>query len=438
VNRVPTFFVPVFAIMLSLPAWPKQKENAALESKASSKRIDQREFYGPVVAANNRFAIKLAKAAYEMSSKENVLTAPATLSYAFALMLNGSTGVGREQIAEVFDLKDISLDRLNQGNEALRSIRRSHFARRPPSNMRTSLHAREFDWLVGEDGRSFQPYSMSGALWVENGTFTRQFISVNTKSYGYTLFPHRPTAASVNQWVSLKTHGKFKDVVRDVAQDDFILATEVHFKSRWVEPFSPAETHSAEFTLLSGTKKQVQMMPRHLVGSQYLKGPNFQAVKLPFYDAAMVVVLPDEDSTLQTFVDSLTPDAWQTWESQFSEHDGYLELPRFEIKQERNSTAVLEQMGLKLPFSDLTTFIPLVGSKEGAMLTRVQEGISIKVDETGAEITSYALGVGAVVGICGNCQPTIPFRMIVNRPFFFWIVDTRTNQTLYMGTIVEP
>jgi len=28
--------------------------------------------------------------------------------------------------------------------------------------------------------------------------------------------------------------------------------------------------------------------------------------------------------------------------------------------------------------------------------------------------------------------------MIVNRPFFFWIVDTRSNQTLYMGTVVEP
>jgi hypothetical protein len=34
--------------------------------------------------------------------------------------------------------------------------------------------------------------------------------------------------------------------------------------------------------------------------------------------------------------------------------------------------------------------------------------------------------------------PPPPFHMIVNRPFFFSIVDTRTNQTLYMGTIVEP
>jgi len=129
------------------------------------------------------------------------------------------------------------------------------------------------------------------------------------------------------------------------------------------------------------------------------------------YDAAMVVVLPDEDSTLQAFVDDLTPDTWQTWSGQFRKHDGFLELPRFEISQQRNSRLVLEKMGMTLPFSSLSTFVPLVGP-EGAKLTRVQEGASMKVDETGAELVSYGVIGGAIGGIC------------VNRPFFFWIVDT--------------
>jgi len=86
----------------------------------------------------------------------------------------------------------------------------------------------------------------------------------------------------------------------------------------------------------------------------------------------------------------------------------------------------------------MRTFVPLVGPV-GAKLTRVQEGASMKVDETGAEILSYGVIGGVVGGICGNCPPPPPpFHMIVNRPFFFWVVDTRTNQTLYMGTVVEP
>ena len=139
-----------------------------------------------------------------------------------------------------------------------------------------------------------------------------------------------------------------------------MLASVVDFKSRWVQPFSPSETHSGDFTLLSGAKKQVRMMPKHDPEFQYFKGTNFQAVKLNFYDAAMVVVLPDEDSTLKALVDGLTPDTWQTWVGQFHKQEGFLELPRFEINQQRDSMPVLEKMGMTLPFSDLGTFIPHV------------------------------------------------------------------------------
>jgi hypothetical protein len=47
---------------------------------------------------------------------------------------------------------------------------------------------------------------------------------------------------------------------------------------------------------------------------QYFEGTNFQAVKLWFCDAAMIVVLPDEDSSLPAPVDALMPDTWQQLE----------------------------------------------------------------------------------------------------------------------------
>jgi serine protease inhibitor len=279
---------------------------------------------------------------------------------------------------------------------------------------------------------------MAGALWVPKDAFARSFLSLNSGSYGFTLFSRRTTPTLINRWASVKTHGKINSIIQDIDHDHFGLVTVVDFRSRWLKPFSPSETHSGDFTLLSGAKKQVRMMRKHDSEFKYFKGPSFQAVKLDFNDAAMVVVLPDEDSTLQAFVDDLTGDIWQTWSDQFRRHDGFLELPRFEIRQQRNSRLVLEKMGMTLPFSSLNTFFPLVGPP-GAKLTRVQEGASMKVDETGAELLSSGVVGGVIGGICSNCPPPpSPFHMIVNRPFFFWIVDTRTNQTLYMGTIVEP
>ena len=208
-----------------------------------------------------------------------------------------------------------------------RSASRIPCQKTPPSSLSGSLES----WAAR---RTFQPYAMAGALWFPMGAFSQPFQTVNARSYGYTVFPGRPTPAMLNHWASLQTHGKVQKIVQTVGQDDFVLATVVDFKSKWFLPFVAEETHPGDFTLLSGAKKPVRMMPKHNPEFQYLKGANFQAVKIGFYDAALVVVLPDEDSSLPAVVDALTIETWQSWSGQFGSHDGYLELPRFEISQQ--------------------------------------------------------------------------------------------------------
>jgi serine protease inhibitor len=424
-NRIPALHIVVLS--------PECEGRAHKKTSALSQPTNPADIYGPIVAANNRFAVNFFKAEYADKSGDNILTAPASLSYAFALLLNGAASPAWEQISDVFDVRNIPLDQINLGSATLRALRKPHLVPKVSSKQPFG-----FSGVVGADGRTFQPYAMAGALWFPKGAFAQSFLSANARSYGYTVFPGRPTTAMINRWASLQTHGKLQRIVQNVGQDDFALATVVDFKSKWVWPFSVAETHAGEFTLLSGAKKTVRMMPKHNPEFQYFKGENFQSVKLGFYDAAMVVVLPDEDSSLRAVVDALTIENWQSWSGQFGSRDGYLELPQFEIRQQTDSMNVLEKMGLTLPFSNMRTFAPMIGPV-GGKLTRVQEGASMKVGETGAEILSYGVIGGVVGGICGNCPPPPPpFHMIVNRPFFFWIVDTRTNQTLYMGSVVEP
>jgi serpin B len=83
-------------------------------------------------------------------------------------------------------------------------------------------------------------------------------------------------------------------------RDDFLLVDTTWFKGAWIHPFVASRTHPGDFTLLSGQKKQVPMMAEG--GSfAYLRGANFQAVRLPYHHAAMYVFLPDEDSSLKEF-----------------------------------------------------------------------------------------------------------------------------------------
>ena len=148
------------------------------------------DLYAPVVNATNHFAVKFFKAAYEDSPQKNVITAPASLSYAFALLLNGAQGPGHDQIADVFDLKNIPLDQINQGNAALRAVRTLHPVKKPD---RQNPYP---GGLVGEDGLSFQPYLFAGGLWLEREFTTPHFAAINTGYYAYSWHQQRPGAAA--------------------------------------------------------------------------------------------------------------------------------------------------------------------------------------------------------------------------------------------------
>jgi serine protease inhibitor len=230
VKRIPNYLT-AFLILLSLARCPAQT-NAATATKTSPKVKEhpQRQgLYGPVIAANNQFAVRFFKAAYESSSQKNVLTAPASLSYAFALLLNGSAGSGRDQIADLFDLKDIPLDRINQGNAALRG-----------------------PWVSTRSWAKTGGHSSLIELQAHSG-FRRvlspdRFCRWTQASTDTPCSPRRPTPTLINHWASLKTHGKLNNIIQDIGDDDFVLATVVDFKSRLVEPFSPSETHPGDFT----------------------------------------------------------------------------------------------------------------------------------------------------------------------------------------------
>jgi serine protease inhibitor len=79
-----------------------------------------------------------------------------------------------------------------------------------------------------------------------------------------------------------------------------------------------------------------------------------------------------------------------------------------------------------------------VTNPEGAKLTRSVSVILLSLDEKGTEVVLVTtMMTGDVVG-CIEGSPPPPFRMIVNRPFFFAICDRKTKAILYMGAIVEP
>jgi serpin B len=241
---------------------------------------------------------------------------------------------------------------------------------------------------------------------------------------------------AINQWIDRTTGGQLKHAIDSTSGVDFLVIDTTWFKGLWLNPFNPAETHPEDFTLLSGTRKLVPMMPRNS-RFRYFGGAKFQAVALDYSQATMYVFLPNEDSSLVEFEQLLTSENWTSWMQAFGSKDGFLELPKFTAEYKGNLIPTLETLGMTYPFESLRSFAPAVSNLEGAKLTKMFTEALLKVDEKGTEVVTTGT-YGGVVGGIGVGPPPTPFRMIVNRPFFFAICDRNTQAILYLGVIVEP
>ncbi len=391
----------------------------------------------PLVEANTRFAFKFFHKAVEKSADDNVLTSPTSLALDFALLQNAADPGARDEIVSVFEWRNMSADDINQQSLALRKV----LSYEPPPHPRSEYRRKGSQPPPMCCELPPEHLTLAGSLWLQPGVgFRSAFLDINRKFYFFdtTRVANKGSDATtaVNNWISKHTNGLLNAALDSWKKDDFLVVDATWFKGAWTMPFSVDRTHTADFTLRSGDKKKIPLMvqDRHF---SYLRGPNFQAVQLFYYHASMYVFLPNENSSLGEFEQSLTPENWATWARDFGSKDGHLELPRFSAKYRGDAAAALDALGIRRAFTTFSSFAPLVTNSEGAALTRTLQIVSLTVDEKGTEVASAGV-VGGVPGGISSEPPPPPFRMIVDRPFFFAICDNRTGAILYMGAIVDP
>lgn len=152
----------------------------------------------------------------------------------------------------------------------------------------------------------------------------------------------------------------------------------------------------------------------------------------------MYVFLPSEDSSLAEFARDLTAENWQKWSTRFRSRPGQVGLPRFKVESQFDVRSTLKSMGLQRAFESFAAFSPL--APQGAKLVSASQSTSLSVDERGTEAISVGWSAGVVGGVPGGqlAPPPTPFEMIVDRPFFFAIVNQPTGQILFMGSVVDP
>jgi serine protease inhibitor len=369
-----------------------------------------------LAAANNSFAFDLLKQIEKEQPRENIFISPFSVSTALQMVGNGAAGETKAEMQRVLVTGSLPPDKLNAASKSLNE----------------SLNSQP-DVIL----------NLANAIWCQNELQLKPgFVAVNKTFFQVELagvnFNDPKSADIINDWADKKTYGK----IQHVFQFPFppltkvIVANAIYFKGKWVEPFDKGQTKLCPFYLPNDEQKQTPMMRQHRHFG-YQETGDFQAVRLVYFGKGldMILFLPKTNSSPQKLLAELGAVSWQDDICpQFDDREGTLVFPKFKLEYGVRLNDSLEALGMKSAFTTGANFSAM--SDEPLIISEAKQASSIEVNEEGTEAAAVTgLGFSRIGPIP---DPTKPFEMIVDRPFFFMIADERTQSILFMGIIFDP
>ena len=244
-------------------------------------------------------------------------------------------------------------------------------------------------------------------------------------------FGQRSFIGDVNRWCSKNTNGKIPSIMENVDPDlQMLLLNAVYFYDKWESPFT--RTDIAPFTCLDGTVQQVDMM--HQTSSlRYCQNDFFQILELPYQsgDMDMYILLPRPGVAFDDALASLSTSRWEGWRRDLRSARVRVSMPKFKLECEMDFTGLLQDMGMKLAFSNSADFSLM--SSTPLAIGFVKQKTYIDVDEEGTE-------AAAVTGLGMRTTSVAPSNIIdftADRPFFYIIRSDSTSDILFLGQVLS-
>src|SRR4028119_678869 len=98
-----------------LPNAQKPQESS-LMAQSPNRSVDSK-----LVDANTKFGFKLFSEILKQDSKRNVFVSPTSVAIALSMTYNGASGETQEAMAKALELQGMSLQDVNQANDALKA-----------------------------------------------------------------------------------------------------------------------------------------------------------------------------------------------------------------------------------------------------------------------------------------------------------------------------
>ncbi|MGI8418502.1 MAG: serpin family protein [Nakamurella sp.] len=110
-------------------------------------------------------------------------------------------------------------------------------------------------------------------------------------------------------------------------------------------------------------------------------------------------------------------------------------MPKFAVSSTPDAKAIAEKLGVTDLFDDQRADLSGIGGPPGYLrASAFLHRAVVTVDEKGTEATA-ATGLPVLPM---SSRPVPPTMLVIDRPFLFWISETRTGAPLFLGTVTDP
>ena len=373
-----------------------------------------------LVRANTMFGFRLLNELRKTDQANNTLLSPYSLSVALAMARNGAGGATEQAIISALQLQSLDPDSININYVSLQRALQA-----PDSKVELEIA----NALWAADDIEFDP-----------GFLDRndQFLDTQIATLDFT---EPANVSTINDSINASTGGAIPSIVPAIdPQTIACLISGIYFKGSWQEEFDTSQTLDEPFHLANGSEKQIPMM-RRTDGYPYYAGDQFQAVSLPYGEGqmGMYIFLPNPDTDLNTFLDRLNVEDWESWMSQFFPREVSLVVPKFKLEYSVELRSALEQLAMGIAFDeDRADFSRMTTSSVPVFISYLTHRAVVEVNEEGTEAATGSLIVFDAEATTAAAESVPPIPFIVNRPFFLAIRDNQTGTVLFMGIVMDP
>ncbi len=290
--------------------------------------------------------------------------------------------------------------------------------------------------------------NIANAMWVDQGTFLltdfRYAIEEQFKSKLAKINFAMPTLATntINEWISLQTQGKIAALLssNDInEQTRLVLTNAIYFQGKWNFAFDPQLTHDWPFHPTPDTSLSVKMLEQTF-SVPYYENEFMQAIALPFSGStkgkgslAFLAILPKSADNFDLLLHEL-PSQFNTWLSSLTPAFIHLKLPKFFSNSRYDLNQPLQELGMENAFDSDANFMGIDGVGN-LILSKVIHQTYFLLDENGVTAAS---ATAASLNVTSMPSKSPPIQMTLDHPFFFFIVDLKSQEMLFMGKIVQP